>query len=215
MAEVREGGGGGADRLWPSLLAMGLLVVLVAADSLVSSLGRGRGIPLGIAACVACVPVYLFGPRRQETLLNVDWRTLIFFVAMFVVTGALIESGSMQHLLGEVRGRMTEPLVTAGVSFFGSQIFSNVPLVDMYLKLLHSYSTDNLVMLAAVSTLAGNVFIISAASNVIVLQQAEALGGPSISFTEFTRAVLPVGVFSILITIAWVLVFPWLLAVFR
>ena len=85
----------------------------------------------------------------------------------------------------------------------------------MYLKLLHSYSTDNLVMLAAVSTLAGNVFIISAASNVIVLQQAEALGGPSISFTEFTRAVLPVGVFSILITIAWVLVFPWLLAVFR
>ena len=211
---VSERGAGGADRLWPSLLAVGLLVVLVAADSLVSSLGHGRGIPLGIAACAACVPVYLFGPRRRETLSSVDWRTLIFFVAMFVVTGALIESGSMQHLLGEVRGRLTEPLVTAGVSFFGSQIFSNVPLVDMYLKLLDSSSTDNLVMLAAVSTLAGNVFIISAASNVIVLQQAEVLGGPSISFTEFTRAVLPVGVFSILITILWVLAFPGLLAIF-
>jgi Na+/H+ antiporter NhaD/arsenite permease-like protein len=201
-----------AGRLWPSLLAVGLLVGLVAIDSLLSALGDGRRIPLGVAACLAGLPVYLFGPMRKATFLGTDWRTLIFFVAMFVVTGALVESGSMQRLLGEVRDRLTEPLVTASVAFFGSQVFSNVPLVDMYLKLLGGYSTDNLMMLAAVSTLAGNVFIISAASNVIVLQQSESMGGPSISFTEFFKAVLPVGVFSLVFTVLWVLVFPSLLS---
>jgi Na+/H+ antiporter NhaD/arsenite permease-like protein len=64
-------------------------------------------------------------------------------------------------------------------------------------------------MLAAMSTLAGNVFIISAASNVIVLQQSEALGGPSITFTEFFKAVLPVGAFSTLFTLGWIYAASW------
>lgn len=100
---------------------------------------------------------------------------------------------------------MNNPLVTAGISFVGSQVFSNVPLVDMYLKLLPSFEVDTLMMLTAVSTLAGNVFIISAASNVIVLQTAERFGGPEITFTRFTGDVLPIGIVSTLITIAWIL----------
>ncbi|XWN29272.1 MAG: SLC13 family permease [Devosia sp.] len=191
-------------KLWPSLLACGLLVVLVLTDSIVATLDLGVDVPLGLAACVAAIPVYLFGPRRVETVRTLDWPTLVFFVAMFIVTGALIDSGSLQALLGDFHDEMTEPGVTAAIAFFGSHIFSNVPLVDMYLKLLEEFSTANLMMLAAASTLAGNVFIISAASNVIVLQQAENLGAPAISFTEFTKSVLLIGIVSTLISVAWV-----------
>lgn len=191
--------------LWPLYLAVALLVVLVVGESLASAIDPALSFPLGIAAGIACLPVYLFSPTRLRTLRHLDWPTLFFFVAMFIVTGALLESGSLQAMLGDARVHMNNPLVTAGISFLGSQVFSNVPLVDMYLKLLPSFEVDNLMMLAAVSTLAGNVFIISAASNVIVLQAAERFGGPVITFTRFTREVLPIGIVSTLITIVWIL----------
>ena len=43
-------------------------------------------------------------------------------------------------------------------------------------------------MLAGISTLAGNLFIISAASNVIVVQQAEKFGQKPFTFWQFTFA---------------------------
>ncbi|MEM1361936.1 MAG: SLC13 family permease [Pseudomonadota bacterium] len=190
---------------WPVYLAIVILVILVTVESILAAIGSDLGYPLGVAAAIACLPVYLFDRARLKTFVRLDWPTLVFFVSMFIVTGALLNSGSLQAMLGDHQARMNEPLVTAGISFFGSQLFSNVPLVDMYLKLLPSFEVPNLMMLAAVSTLAGNVFIISAASNVIVLQMADRLGAKEVTFTQFMRDVLPIGVFSTLVTIGWVL----------
>lgn len=191
--------------LWPVLLAIVILVVLVTAESILAATGSDFGYPLGIAAAIACLPVYLFDRTRVKTFRRLDWPTLVFFVSMFIVTGALLESGSLQVMLGDAREHMNEPMVTAGISFFGSQVFSNVPLVDMYLKLLPSFDVPNLMMLAAVSTLAGNVFIISAASNVIVLQVADSMGADEVTFTQFMKDVLPIGLVSTLITVGWIM----------
>ncbi|WP_372571775.1 ArsB/NhaD family transporter [Ruegeria jejuensis] len=190
---------------WPVLLAIAVLVVLVTVESVLAATGSKLGYPLGVAAAIACLPVYLFDGARMRTFLRLDWPTLVFFVSMFIVTGALLDSGSLQAMLGEERQHMNEPMVTAGISFFGSQVFSNVPLVDMYLKLLPSFEVPNLMMLAGVSTLAGNVFIISAASNVIVLQMADRMGAEEVTFTQFMKDVLPIGLVSTGITIAWIL----------
>ena len=190
---------------WPVLLAIAVLVVLVTVESVLAATGSDFGYPLGVAAAIACIPVYLFDRSRVHTFLRLDWPTLVFFVSMFIVTGALLDSGSLQSMLGEERAHMNEPLVTAGISFFGSQVFSNVPLVDMYLKLLPSFDVPNLMMLAGVSTLAGNVFIISAASNVIVLQMADRMGATEVTFTQFMRDVLPIGLVSTAVTIGWIL----------
>lgn len=209
---VNEAGSGQSDLAegtkgtqWPVLLAIAVLVVLVTVESILAATGSDFGYPLGVAAAIACVPVYLFDGARAKTFVRLDWPTLVFFVSMFIVTGALLDSGSLQAMLGEERERMNEPLVTAGISFLGSQIFSNVPLVDMYLKLLPSFDVPNLMMLAGVSTLAGNVFIISAASNVIVLQMADRMGAKEVTFTQFMYDVLPIGVVSTAITIGWIL----------
>ena len=191
--------------LWPFHLAVGLLCVLVVGDSVLEAAGTDPGLPLGVAAAIAALPPYLFSPDRVRMLTGLDWPTLAFFVAMFIVTGSLLDSGSIEAVLGGAKTHLGEPLVTAGISFVGSQLFSNVPLVDMYLKLLPSLDVGNLMMLAAVSTLAGNVFVISAASNVIVLQMAERYGGPSISFMAFTRRVLPVGLVTTALTIGWIM----------
>lgn len=67
------------EKLWPSLVSVGLLGVLVTADSLLSVFDPEKGIPLGLAACVACVPVCAFDRRRKQTFLGLDWPTLVFF----------------------------------------------------------------------------------------------------------------------------------------
>jgi Na+/H+ antiporter NhaD/arsenite permease-like protein len=48
-------------------------------------------------------------------------------------------------------------------------------------------STKELMALAAGSTVAGNLFILGAASNVIIIQNAEKKFGETITFIDFAR----------------------------
>ena len=195
-----------SDTSWPAYLATGLLIVLVVGDSILQSDFPEYDLPLGVVSLICCLPVYLFSHRRISILREVDWHTLIFFVAMFIVTGAVLASGALQNLLGSWQQRLDEPLVTTIVAFGASQLFSNVPVVEIYLNLLAAHSTPTLMLLAGMSTLAGNLFIISAASNVIVVQQAEKLGAKPFDFWQFTRLVLPVTAFSLVACYLWVVV---------
>lgn len=191
-------------RTWPAYLGTALLVVLVGADSLLERSASGVSVPFGVASLVGCAPIFLFSNRRLQIFKEIDWPTLAFFAAMFVVTGSLLKSGSLQALLGSLQDRLDEPTVTAAISFWASQLFSNVPVVDIYLKLLPNGEVPNLMMLAGISTLAGNLFIISAASNVIVVQQAEKFGQTPFTFWQFSLAVLPITIVSVGLTYGWI-----------
>jgi Na+/H+ antiporter NhaD/arsenite permease-like protein len=191
-------------RAWPAYLGTALLVTLIAGDAVLHRIDASLTVPLGIASLVGCAPVFVFSSRRVQILREIDWPTLAFFVAMFVVTGSLLQSGSLQALLGGLQARLSEPPVTATISFWASQLFSNVPVVDIYLKLLQQGEIPNLMTLAGMSTLAGNLFIISAASNVIVVQQAEKFGQTPFTFWRFTFTVLPITIVSVAVTYGWV-----------
>jgi Na+/H+ antiporter NhaD/arsenite permease-like protein len=199
-----------AARCWPAYLGLASLIVLIGIDSVLRGFGAGWRFPFGIASLIACAPVFLFGNRRLQTFTQVDWPTLAFFIAMFVVTGALLQSGSLQAMLGPLQSRLGELPLTAGIGFWASQLFSNVPVVDMYLKLLPGGEVATLMMLGGISTLAGNLFIISAASNVIVVQQAERFGTAPFTFWQFSLALLPVTLVCVGVTYAWI---AWLAAV--
>ncbi|MDA4847425.1 SLC13 family permease [Hoeflea poritis] len=189
---------------WPAYLSAGLLAVLVIGDSLLQGRIPALDIPLGYLSLIACLPVYMFSPHRISLLRALDWPTLIFFLAMFVVTGAVLQSGALQTLLGSWRARLDDPVVITAIGFWASQLFSNVPVVEIYLNLLSASEQRTLMLLSAMSTLAGNLFIISAASNVIVVQQAERYGATPFSFWQFTGLVIPVTVVSIAVSYAWV-----------
>jgi Na+/H+ antiporter NhaD/arsenite permease-like protein len=191
-------------RQWPSLLSTVLLCALVILDSLASGAEWLPDLPLGVLSLVAAAPLFFFSSRRLQLIKNVDWHTLIFFAAMFIVTGAVLKSGALQEWLGPWHDRLGEPEFITGIAFLGSQIFSNVPLVEIYLHLLKESDTAALMLLSGVSTLAGNLFIISAASNVIIVQQSERHGVNPFRFWEFTVAVLPVTIVSLLACTLWV-----------
>ena len=82
-----------------------------------------------------------------------------------------------------------------------SQLISNVPLVALYLPmLLHAGATGKEMMaLAAGSTLAGNLFILGAASNVIIIHNAEVQAGVRVTFLEFARVGIPLIALHVLI----------------
>ncbi len=191
-------------RIWPAYVGLTLLVLLIGVDSVLQGVGDGLRLPYGISSLIACSPIFVLGNRRIQTFKEVDWPTLAFFVAMFIVTGSLLQSGSLQAMLGPMQARLGELPVTAAISFWASQLFSNVPVVDMYLKLLPHGDTSTLMMLAGLSTLAGNLFIISAASNVIVVQQAERFGQTPFTFWQFTFSVLPITLVSVSVTYVWI-----------
>ena len=194
-----------APRRWPAYLGTALLVLLIGADSVLESVDPDLTIPFGVASLIACAPIFVFGGRQWKVLKEVDWQTLAFFVGMFIVTGSLLQSGSLQALLGPLQSRLGEPTVTAVVSYSASQLFSNVPLVEIYLQLLDQKEVPNMMMLAGISTLAGNLFIISAASNVIVVQAAERFGQKPFTFWQFTGTVLPIAAVSVALTYLWVM----------
>ncbi|WP_419912040.1 SLC13 family permease [Hoeflea sp.] len=105
---------------WPAHLGAGLLTVLVIGDSLLQERFPVLDIPLGVLSLIACLPVYIFSPHRISLLRAVDWPTLIFFLAMFVVTGAVLQSGALQTLLGSWRMRLDDPLVVTAIGFWAS-----------------------------------------------------------------------------------------------
>lgn len=191
-------------RQWPALLSTGLLCALVLIDSFAHGSSWIPDLPLGALSLIAAVPLFLFSSHRVQLVKEVDWHTLIFFVSMFIVTGAVLKSGALQEWLSPWHDQLGDPVLVTSIAFFGSQVFSNVPLVEIYLNLLEDHETATLMLLSGISTLAGNLFILSAASNVIIVQQTEKHGVTPFQFWQFTRYVLPVTVVSLVACYVWV-----------
>ncbi|WP_425070157.1 SLC13 family permease [Roseibium sp.] len=191
-------------RAWPALAATGLLCVLVVTDSFAHGSSWMPDLPLGALSLIAAVPLFLFSNQRLQLVKEVDWHTLVFFVSMFIVTGAVLKSGVLQTWLSPWHDQLDERALVTTIAFFGSQVFSNVPLVEIYLNLLKDHDTATLMLLSGISTLAGNLFILSAASNVIIVQQTEKHGVEPFQFWQFTRYVLPVTIVSLIACYAWV-----------
>ncbi len=149
-------------------------------------------------ALAAAAPIVIGSPRRAEIVKSIDWPTLVFFASMFVLMAAVWNTGFFQELLGGVSGLTSLPMVL-GVSVVLSQFISNVPFVALYMPLLASAGggPTEMIALAAGSTIAGNLLILGAASNVIIIQNAEK-EGETLTFWEFARVGVPLTVLSCL-----------------
>lgn len=154
---------------------LGLLIAAIAARIALAALGAPANLPLWSLALAAAAPVLLASPRRGEIVRGIDWHTLIFFVALFVLMRAVWDCGAIQSWLPPDAAHAGVPHILAG-SILLSQLVSNVPLVALALPLLHNAGPQAMLALAAGSTLAGNLTLIGAASNVIIVQAAEREG---------------------------------------
>ena len=170
-----------------------IILVLVGLKIALFSLGSTFDFRLTFIALIASLPILAGSPRRFHILRRVDWHTLIFFASMFVLMQSVWQSGVVQRVLQEWNFDIVSVPTILAVSVLLSQLISNVPLVALIQPMLiHAgATTKELVALAAGSTIAGNLFILGAASNVIVIQNAEKKAHQTITFWEFARIGIP------------------------
>jgi Na+/H+ antiporter NhaD/arsenite permease-like protein len=174
-------------------IALNIVVLLVLAKIIVGLFGVGHQFQLTHIAVGAALPVVVGSRRRWHLIRTIDWTTLVFFAAMFVVMDSLWRSGSIQELLRVTQADFRSIEIILLSSVLLSQVISNVPLVALLQPvLLHAGSdVSGLMALAAGSTIAGNLMILGAASNVIIIQKAERRAHESLSFMQFVRAGIP------------------------
>lgn len=176
-----------------SRISLVLLVALVVVKIVLVFAGSAADFRLTYIALAAALPLVAFSPRRFAILKNIDWFTLIFFAAMFVLMESVWDSGVFQKLITGANMQLTSVPVIMAVSIVLSQFISNVPLVALYLPMLTrlGVTAEQLTALAAGSTIAGNLTILGAASNVIIIQNAEQKSGETLTFWEFVRIGAP------------------------
>jgi Na+/H+ antiporter NhaD/arsenite permease-like protein len=176
-----------------SKISLAIIVVLVLAKITTSALEVGVEFRLTYIALAAALPIIVFSPRRLGIVRGVDWFTLIFFAAMFVLMQSVFDSSYFQGVIARLHLDLQSTGAIMGVSIVLSQLISNVPLVALYLPVLSELgaATKGMMALAAGSTIAGNLSILGAASNVIIIQNAEKKAGETLKFWEFVRIGIP------------------------
>jgi len=175
-----------------------LLLLLILAKVAAVSLGIGAEFRLTYIALISALPILLFSSRRWEVMRKIDWCTLIFFAAMFVLMESVWRSGIFQSLMANSQADLTSVPAILALSVLFSQLISNVPFVALCQPLLVNPSARELMALAAGSTIAGNLFILGAASNVIIIQNAER-SGETLTFLEFARVGVPLTAMNLLV----------------
>jgi Na+/H+ antiporter NhaD/arsenite permease-like protein len=91
-----------------------------------------------------------------------------------------------------------------------SQFISNVPFVALFQPMILQAggTTAQLMALAAGSTIAGNLTILGAASNVIIIQNAEKQG-ETLTFFEFAKVGVPLTVLQLVVYWVWLVLLPF------
>jgi Na+/H+ antiporter NhaD/arsenite permease-like protein len=181
----------------PRLLwAMGVLLVVLIAFLL--------GYPPPLAAAGGGLLLLIGSENPRRVYEEVDWSLLVFFVGLFLITGAAEQAGIGEKLLITAqRWNLHRLGIFAVVVTLLSNLVSNVPAV-MLLKNTVSQFPDPRgawLALAMVSTLAGNLTITGSVANIIVVEKARA--DVHISFREYLRLGIPVTLATVGTGLIW------------
>jgi Na+/H+ antiporter NhaD/arsenite permease-like protein len=142
---------------------------------------------------------------------DVEWPTLVFFAGLFVMVGALVNTGVIKVVSEAAAEAVEGRLLLASMGLLWgsaalSAIVDNIPYVatmsPIVSDLVAADGTDRSQVLwwalALGADLGGNATAVGASANVVVLGLAERAGRP-ITFWEFTRYGLVVALLTIVI----------------
>ena len=166
--------------------------------------GFFSGLHMGYTALAGVVVLVVFDRRDpRDVFSRVDWALLLFFCSLFIVVAGFAKTGIVER-----SWRESVPFLdltkSSGIALFsilitlGSNLVSNVPMVLLTGPYLHELGSTDLgwVLLAYVSTVAGNFTLIGSVANIIVAETARR--DYSLGFWEYLRFGLP----STLLTMA-------------
>jgi Na+/H+ antiporter NhaD/arsenite permease-like protein len=171
--------------------------------------------PATVALSGATAALLLTRQSLRDTLAGIEWPTLFFFLGLFVMVGALEETGAIKEVadaIADVTGgnRSAELLGIMWVSAIGSGIVDNIPFTATMIPVVEQLQGANgddsyWWALALGACFGGNATIVAAAANVAASGMAARAGMP-IGFVQFLKAGLPVTLISMLLATGYVAV---------
>jgi Na+/H+ antiporter NhaD/arsenite permease-like protein len=170
--------------------------------------------PATVALAGAAVMLLVTSQKVEAVLAGLEWPTLFFFVGLFVMVGALEETGAIEEVANGIADvtagdRTAELLGIAWVSAVGSGIVDNIPFTAAMIPVVEQLGggEDDSYWwaLALGACFGGNATLVAAAANVAAAGMAARAGRP-IGFVQFLRVGLPVTFVSMLIATAYIAV---------
>jgi Na+/H+ antiporter NhaD/arsenite permease-like protein len=171
--------------------------------------------PSVVALLGAGVLMLITDVETSDALADVEWSTLVFFGGLFIMVGALVETGVVEDLstsLAEATdGRLgLASMLLLGGSAVLSAIVDNIPYVatmsPVVLGLAESIPGNDHALwwsLAFGADLGGNATAVGASANVVMIGLARRAGHP-IGFWEFTKYGLVVTVVTVGLTAPYI-----------
>ncbi|HEY74363.1 MAG TPA: citrate transporter, partial [Thermoflexia bacterium] len=172
-----------------------------------------------VTATIGAVAMLLWvSPDIESMLKVVDWTTLMFFISLFIVVGAIQEVGLISIIAAAI-SRMVGGNLTAAIlvlvwsAAFLSGIIANIPFTAAMLPVVGFLTrtipgASNQVLFYALSigaAMGGNSSLIGASANLVAAGIAER-AGYRITYKEFFKAGMPAMIITVAIGTAWLFI---------
>jgi Na+/H+ antiporter NhaD/arsenite permease-like protein len=174
--------------------------------------------PSVIALTGAAVLVVWVRPDMHHMLRQVDWTTLVFFIAIFVVVGGLEATGVITWVAGIIGDLAGDNLTLATVLMIwvpgiASGVVANIPFtvaalpVADYLTATIPGAENQILYWALIlgADLGGNATYLGSAPNMVAVGLL-AQAGYRLTFGRFVRDGVPVTVVTLVMATVWLLV---------
>ncbi len=191
--------------LWKSLIVLSMTII---GFMIHNRLGLESAT---VALSGAAILMFISGIDMEDVFMDIEWTTIFFFIALFILVGGLEEAGIIQLVAQEIldvtQGNqfMTMMAILWGSAFL-SAFLDNIPFVATMIPLIKSMGTiggfDVTTFwwaLALGACLGGNGTMIGASANVIACGMLEKKGH-KVRFLEYMKFAFPLMIISIFIS---------------
>jgi len=191
-------------------IGLGMLILFL--------VGEHLHVPPAVIALMGATGLLVWiKPNVEEMIEAVDWTTLVFFISLFMVVGALSEVGFIDQIAGWVGELVGDSpvlamIVIAWMTALISTVIPNIPftatilpVIGYLVVVMPEVPPQSLYFSLAVgAAMGGNGSLIGASANLITAGIAER-AGHSISFGHFFRVGFPALLISVVLGLSWLL----------
>jgi len=177
--------------------------------------------PAIVALAGAAVAMLVCSPEIESVLHEVEWPTILFFVGLFVMVGALESTGFIDLVAESLASASGSPAGMAMVVMWGSGIASgvvdNIPFTATMIPVIEGLAeargydvatTEPLWWsLSLGACLGGNFTLIGASANLVVAGLVAREGMTTFTFLRFMLWGFPLTLVALVISSAYVLLF--------
>lgn len=167
-------------------------------------------------AILGAVTLLFISKIRPEVILHeVEWKTIFFFIGLFIMVGGIKETGIIKMLAEGVLDLTNGDLVLTSlailwVAAIASAFIDNIPFVATMIPMIKDMGVISGMNLAPLwwalalgACLGGNGTIIGASANVIAVGMAEE-NGHKISFGRYFKIAFPIMIITIVISSGYI-----------